>query len=59
MIEPLKTGPTKGQRVERLDAMLDEVYEALGWDKATGKPTPEKLRQLGLDDVAEAIWRSG
>ncbi len=59
MLDPLRTGPTKGQRVERLDAMLDEVYEALGWDKATGKPTREKLKQLGLDDVAEAVWRSG
>ena len=59
MLDPLRTGPTKGQRVERLDAMLDEVYEALGWDKATGKPTREKLEQLGLDDVAEAVWRSG
>lgn len=57
LMEPLKTGPTKGQKVENLDAMLDEVYEALGWDKATGKPTKEKLKELGLDDVAEVIWQ--
>ena len=56
LMEPLKTGPTKGQKVENLDAMLDEVYEALGWDKATGKPTKEKLKELGLDDVAKVIW---
>ena len=57
MMEPLASGPTKGQRVENLDAMLDEVYEALGWDKETGKPKKEKLRELGLEDVAEVIWR--
>jgi len=57
LMEPLATGPTKGQRVENLDAMLDETYEALGWDKATGKPLREKLERLGLSDVAEVIWR--
>jgi len=58
LMEPLATGPTKGQRVENLDAMLDETYEALGWDKKTGKPTREKLKELGLDDVSEVIWGS-
>ncbi|MEM1976921.1 MAG: aldehyde ferredoxin oxidoreductase C-terminal domain-containing protein, partial [Nitrososphaerota archaeon] len=56
LMEPLATGPTKGQKVENLDAMLDEAYEALGWDKMTGKPKRDKLRELGLDDVAEVIW---
>ena len=58
LMEPLATGPTKGQRVENLDAMLDEAYEAFGWDKATGKPLKEKLEKLGLGDVAEVIWGS-
>ena len=58
LMEPLATGPTKGQKVENLDAMLDEAYEALGWDKATGKPLRKKLEKLGLDDVAEVIWGS-
>ena len=58
LMEPLATGPTKGQRVENLDTMLDEAYEAFGWDKATGKPLREKLEKLGLGDVAEAIWGS-
>ena len=58
LMQPLATGPTKGQSVKNLDAMLDEVYEALGWDKATGKPTKQKLEELGLKDVAKAIWGS-
>jgi len=57
MMEPLRTGPTKGQSVRDLDGMLDEVYEALGWDRETGKPTREKLEELGLGDVADVIWK--
>lgn len=29
-------------------AMLDEYYQERGWDQATGRPTPEKLQELGL-----------
>ena len=58
LMEPLKSGPTKGVSVKNLDGMLDETYEALGWDKKTGKPTREKLEELGLPDVAEVIWGS-
>ena len=57
-MEPLKTGATKGVSVKDLDGMLDEVYEELGWDKETGKPTKEKLQELGLGDAAAAIWQS-
>ncbi|WP_406677795.1 aldehyde ferredoxin oxidoreductase family protein [Moorella sp. ACPs] len=42
-------GPSAGARVESLDLMLDGYYEAMGWDKQTGLPTPEKLRELGLE----------
>jgi len=28
--------------------MLDEYYEARGWDKQTGKPLPEKLHDLDI-----------
>jgi aldehyde:ferredoxin oxidoreductase len=28
--------------------MLDEYYEARGWDVETGLPTEEKLRELDL-----------
>lgn len=36
--------------------MLDKYYELRGWDKATGKPTPEKLTQLGLEQYIKDIW---
>ena len=41
--------PSVGSVLE-LDPMLDEYYAARGWDVASGHPTPEKLRELGLED---------
>ena len=56
--EPLPEGPAKGMVLsrEKLDEYLDAYYDFRGWDKATGKPTPEKLRELGLDNVVSDIW---
>ena len=45
---PLEKGESAGS-VLNLDLMLDEYYEARGWDKNTGLPTPETLRKLGLN----------
>ncbi len=48
--EAMPDGPGKGSKLNRedYDRLLDEYYEARGWDKKTGVPTPEKLRSLGL-----------
>ena len=40
---------------EELDAMLDEYYQARGWEKETGIPSEQKLRELGLGNVAEEL----
>ncbi|MBW2669812.1 MAG: aldehyde:ferredoxin oxidoreductase, partial [Deltaproteobacteria bacterium] len=53
--DPLPEGPAEGH-VNNLDILLDPYYEFRGWDKATGKPTPEKLSELGLDDVIGHIY---
>jgi aldehyde:ferredoxin oxidoreductase len=45
--EPLPEGPAKGH-VVNLEPLLDAYYKFRGWDK-NGKPTPEKLKELGLD----------
>jgi len=50
--EPLVTGAGKGH-VARLDNLSD-YYEARGWDE-DGKPTPEKLKELGLEDIVEHL----
>jgi aldehyde:ferredoxin oxidoreductase len=42
--------------VTRQDAelMLNDYYDERGWDPATGIPTPEKLKELGLEKHAPA-----
>jgi aldehyde:ferredoxin oxidoreductase len=49
MNESIKAGASVGQVITQadLDEMLDEYYEARGWDK-TGTPTSAKLEELGL-----------
>jgi aldehyde:ferredoxin oxidoreductase len=37
---------------EKFETMKTEYYRLRGWDPETGLQTREKLRQLGLDDVA-------
>jgi aldehyde:ferredoxin oxidoreductase len=32
------------------EALLDEYYEACGWDVETGVPSEKKLQELGLED---------
>lgn len=49
--EPMPDGPAKGHIVEQLDSLLDNYYQERGWDKETGRPTPEKLKELGLESV--------
>jgi len=55
--DPLPEGPAKGH-VNNLEVFLDHYYEFRGWDKTTGKPTPEKLRELGLEEVIGQIYGS-
>lgn len=46
--EPLQdAGPATGQYVRKLDTLLDEYYQALGYSSC-GIPLPETLSQLGL-----------
>jgi len=51
--EPLPSGPAKGHKFtdEDINKMLDEYYSKRGWDEQ-GKPTKEKLIELGLDSMA-------
>jgi aldehyde:ferredoxin oxidoreductase len=46
LTEPLKNGAPKGQ-VWRRNELLPEYYAVRGWD-AEGRPTKEKLRELGI-----------
>ncbi len=48
LLEPLAEGGQMGH-VPDMDLMLKEYYAARGWDPATGKPAPQKLKELGLE----------
>lgn len=55
LLEPIVDGISSGKVIEHLEAMLDETYEAFGWDKETGKPKREKLEELGLEEVLKEL----
>jgi len=55
LLTPLPDGGAEGQ-VPDLELMLQEYYAVRGWDPATGRPTVEKLRELGLDDLVPDLW---
>jgi aldehyde:ferredoxin oxidoreductase len=49
--EPLKNaGPATGQVIRKMDSLLDEYYDFMGYDN-NGIPTVEKLNELGLSNV--------
>ncbi len=52
---PLEAGPTAGRTVE-VEAHLQDYLAAMGWDAATGAPTEQTLRALGLDFAAEDLY---
>jgi len=59
MEDPLSEGPAKGMVIDKdtLEKMKDAYYRFRGWDLQSGWPTPEKLRELELDELVDDIWR--
>lgn len=41
-----------------IEVLLDDYYDERGWDVGKGIPTRQKLRELGLDDVAQSLANS-
>ena len=56
--EPLPEGPGKGMVLtrEKFNMYLDTYYDLRGWDKKSGKPGREKLKDLGLENLMEDVW---
>jgi aldehyde:ferredoxin oxidoreductase len=54
-------GPSHGAVVDRekFDWILDEYYQARGWNEKTGLQKKETLDRLGLKDVAEDLAQRG
>ena len=61
MDEPVPSGRYKGEKLDRkgFARMLDEYYEAVGWDNKTGVPKRGTLESLGLNDVADDLEKMG
>jgi aldehyde:ferredoxin oxidoreductase len=47
-VTPLRKGPLKGSSVDS-ESLIKEFYQAVGWDSATGGPTPQKMRELEIE----------
>jgi len=58
LTEALQRGPVKGQIFE-MDRLLDDYYEARGWDRSTGCPSRPKLESLDLTAVADELEAMG
>jgi aldehyde:ferredoxin oxidoreductase len=58
MEEPLPGGPAAGMVIDRqmMDAFLDAYFNFRGWDQASGIPTADRLRQLGLEEFVADFW---
>ncbi len=53
--EPLPDGPAEGH-VNELSILLEAYYKLRGWDQASGKPSREKLKELGLEFTVPVLW---
>jgi aldehyde:ferredoxin oxidoreductase len=53
MEDPLPDGPAQGMVNDQgtMEMLKDAYYDLRGWERATGIPTPDKLRELGLDGL--------
>lgn len=51
-----KNGPAKGKDImEKWNWMLENYYSHMGWDPKTGKPLPETLKKLGLEELIKDL----
>jgi aldehyde:ferredoxin oxidoreductase len=55
LLEPFADGGSAGF-VPDIEGMLLAYYQHRGWDLETGKPSREKLLELGLEDIAGDLW---
>jgi aldehyde:ferredoxin oxidoreductase len=58
---PVDRGPFAGQRLdpEGWERMLDDYYTARGYDPASGWPTMERLKALGLAEAGRRLTDAG
>jgi len=50
-------GPMAGKSIApNWDDMLHLYYDLMGWDRESGKPLPQTLKELGLERVIPHVW---
>jgi len=54
-LQPLSEGTTDGVQPD-MDTMLREYYQYHKWDWESGKPSKDRLVELGLGNVAEKLY---
>jgi aldehyde:ferredoxin oxidoreductase len=55
-VEALKEGASAGKSPD-MDMLLKDYYKFMKWDWSSGKPSREKLLELGMHDVAADLWK--
>lgn len=50
-------GPARGKSImPHWNKMLDQYYQHMGWDRQSGRPLPETLREVGLENLIPDMW---
>lgn len=50
-------GPAQGIAIKpHWEEIRRNYYEKMGWDTETGKPLPETLKKLGLENLISELW---
>jgi aldehyde:ferredoxin oxidoreductase len=50
-------GKAEGKGImEHWGKMLKNYYTQMGWDEDTGKPSPDTLKELDLEDAVAKLW---
>ena len=52
---PLKKGPLEGVTIG-LKSMMDEYFKEMDWNRKNGKPSKKKLKELGLEYIANDLY---
>ncbi|MFA7280151.1 MAG: aldehyde ferredoxin oxidoreductase family protein [Sterolibacterium sp.] len=57
LFQPLENGPMAGTTIDKKEFQdtLDEVYRLKGWDPDTTAPSRDRLRELGIEWVADLM----
>jgi len=52
---PQQEGPTAGFSVDS-GLILSEYLDAMHWSHEDGRPSKERLLELGMDDIARSLY---